>query len=159
MVTTYREVEEALVAQIQALDPSAHQQGGSADVWHESRVPLSIVDDPSNLGHLAFNVWIEAAPNSGLHRDAELAGEIYVVAGLVVAFAYRLRAGNQVADARAATDAAHDVVRALMAPDAAGSADVAYVDGLQPAMADDGEWLFVTQTYEVRFDLDLSRSS
>jgi len=157
MPTTFRAIEEALVAQIAALDPSAHQQAGVADTWHESRVPLSIVDDPSNLGHLAFNVWLEQAPAEP-SRQGDL-DEVYVAGQLVVAFAYRLRAGNQVDDARSATDAAHDLVRALMAPTAAGvDALVTYVDGLQPAMADDGEWLFITQHFEVRFDLDLSGS-
>ncbi|MEM6927704.1 MAG: hypothetical protein AAF602_12295 [Myxococcota bacterium] len=159
MPTTYREIEESLVAQIAALDASAHAQGGSA-AWRESRVPLSVVMDPSSLSHLLFNVWVQRAPVSPLgSRQGEIAGEVYLRATLVVAFSYRLRATNQVADARAATDAAVDVTRAVMASGAAGDALVVFVDGLNPALALDGEWQLVTQTYEVHFDLALSRST
>lgn len=155
--TTYRAIEEALVARIAALDATPYAQGGTAQ-WRESQVPLSVIQDPSSLAHLAFNVWIQNAA-SGLSRQGEL-DEVYVTARLVAAFSFRLRPGNQVADARIATDAAVDLTQAVLAPSAAGpSAVVSFVDGLQPALSIDGEWLLVTQTYEVRFDLALSRSS
>ncbi|MEO0602308.1 MAG: hypothetical protein AAF211_12775 [Myxococcota bacterium] len=159
MPLTYREVEQAFVARIAALDASAYQQHVTTENWHESLVPLSVALDRGE-GHLAFTVAIQSAGNTGLHRDAEVAGEIYVVARAAITFGYRLRAGSQVADARLATDAAHDVTRMLMAPwPASPCPDVAFVEGLQPSLTPDGEWLLVNQIYEVRFDLALSRSS
>jgi hypothetical protein len=154
MPQTYRQVEEAAVARIEALDGSPYQPGPTHGArWKESETPLSVIADPSTLAHLSFNAWVQSAPNTRLERDLEDDGTVYVGARLVVAFAYRLRPHSQTADARKATDAAIDVTRALLAewPEVI----IALVDGLQPSLSLDGEWLLVTQSYTVWFDLSL----
>jgi len=78
-----------------------------------------------------------------------------------VAFAFKLRATTQTKDARIATDAAVDVVRAVMAEwDAEtaavyGVVNVRLVDALQVSMTPDASWLLVSQDYLASFDLNL----
>lgn len=155
---TYADVEETIAEQIEALDASAYTQGSTPAAWHEASAPLSVLVDPSSLGHLNFSVWISSAPNSDLERDAEIDGYVWVTARVRVAFTFRLRPRQQTADGRQAIRAAHDVVRALMGPwpSGDGCALVQYVDGLQQALSLDGEYLLITQDYAVSFDLDIA---
>lgn len=161
MPLSFAEVEEHFVGRIERIDASAHAQGRSAAAWHESDTPLSILADPSSRAHLAFSVWIDRARNTDLESDAEVDGYVYIEAAVRVAFTYRLRARQQTKDARASTRAAHDLIRALMAPwgeadGAGGCALVRLVDGLQPALSLDGEYALVTQDYTAAFDLDIA---
>jgi hypothetical protein len=154
---TYREIEEEIVRRISALDGARHAQGDRGARWHESEIPLSVIGDPSSLGHLAFSAWIQSAPDTRLERSNEEDGYAYIGARLMVAFAFRLRPKRQTADARLATDAALEVTRTVLAPwnPNIGDASVALVDGLQPSLSLDGEWALVQQAYLVWFDLRL----
>ena len=167
MSTTLRLVEESLVARLAALDASAYTLGRRARAkWHESRTPLTVISDPSSLGHLAFNVWIQNAPNDdesrGMVWDAgSVDNDARLTCRVRVAFAFKLRATTQTKDARIATDAAVDVVRAVMAEwDAEtaavyGVVNVRLVDALQVSMTPDASWLLVSQDYLASFDLNL----
>jgi hypothetical protein len=167
MSTTFRAVEESLVARIAAMDSSAYTLGRRARAkWHESRTPLTVISDPSSLGHLAFNVWIQNAPNDeearGMVWDAgSVDNDVRISARVRVAFAFKLRAASQTKDARIATDAAADVVRAVMAEwdaDTAaefGVVNMRLVDGLQTSLSLDAHWLLISQDYLAAFDLNL----
>ena len=127
-------------------------------MWHESDTPLSVISDPSSLGHLSFGVWIQAAPNtydarSATFQDAGWIGDpdgvdpdnlAEIDARVRVAFCFEIRNPNGTADARQATDAALDVVRGLMAPwSAADEADgpgYSGGGGLRTAVADCQLW-------------------
>lgn len=165
--STFENVELAFVARIAALDASAYTLGRRAAArWHESKTPLTVVADPSSLGHLSFGVWIQSAPNTGDGRGTtwvqdDIANDVEIDARVRVAFAFELRATKQVPDARIATRAALDVIRALMAPWSAldettwGTVTVRLIDGLQTGISLDGHWLLVTQDFVASFDLDL----
>ena len=167
MSTTFRAVEESLVARIAALDSFAYTLGRRARAkWHESRTPLTVISDPSSLGHLAYNVWIQNAPNDeearGMVWDAgSVDNDVRLSARVRVAFAFKLRAASQTKDARIATDAAADVVRAVMAEwDAETAAEfgvvnMRLVDGLQTSLSLDAHWLLISQDYLASFDLNL----
>ena len=173
--STFSNVERAIVARIAALDGSPYTHGKPPAVWHESDTPLSVISDPSSLGHLSFGVWIQAAPNtydarSATFQDAGWLGDpdgvdpdnlAEIDARVRVAFCFEIRNPNGTADARQATDAALDVVRGLMAPWSAadeaewGTVTVRLVDGLQTSVSLDGHWLLIQQDYIATFDIDL----
>lgn len=168
--STFRQVEERLVERISALDASEFTIGTVPAKWRESKTPLSVIADSSALGHLAFNVWTQNAPNTNdadslTWKQDDLENQVEVDTRLVVAFAYNLRSGHQTEDTRRATDAAIDVVRAVMAAwdaedeDAAGSVTIRLVDALQVALSIDGHWMLVTQDYIASFDIDLLPSN
>lgn len=164
--STFRKVEELLVKRIAALDASAYTNGQTPATWTESKTPLTVIADSSALGHLNFNVWTQNAPNTNdadsvTYKIDPLENQAEVDTRVVVAFAYRLRSGLQTEDTRRATDAALDVVRAVMAAwtaddeDEAGSVTIRLVDALQVALSIDGHWMLVTQDYIASFDIDL----
>lgn len=157
---SFAEVEEHFARRIASIDASAHAQGNAPARWHESESPLSVLSDPSSRAHLAFSVWVDRARNTDLESDSEVDGYVFIEAAVRVAFTYRLRPKQQTKDARMATKAAHDIIRAVMAPwgeadGVAGSALVRLVDGLQPALSLDGEYSLISQDYTAAFDLDI----
>lgn len=157
---TFREIEEEVVSRITAIGASQYSGDGEPALWHESEAPLQVAQESTALQHLAFNAWIQSAPNSDLERDSEIDGYMWVEAALIVLFVYELPPGAQTAEARIATDAAIDVLRVLMAPWDAnkGCANVRCVNALQPSLTADGGWLQVRQDYTIGFDLLLDAS-
>lgn len=166
MSTTFRLVEESLVARILALNASPYTHGRARAKWHESKVPLTVISDPSSLGHLSFNVWIQSAPNDdesrgAVWREDDVDNDVRLSARVRVAFAYQLRAGKQTADARVAGDAAIDVIRAVMAAWTAatvaeyGVVNLRLLDGLQTALTVDAHWLLINQDYTASFNVNL----
>lgn len=164
--TTFKAVEEAMVARIVALDASAFTHGGVPACWHESKSPLSVMVDASTIAHLSFNVWIQSAPNTNDNRgmtwqDNDVDNDVEIDALMKVAFAFELRSFDQVSDTRDASDAAIDVIRALMAEwtaddqVASGAVLLRLLNGYQTGMTLDGQWMLVTQDYIASFDLDL----
>ncbi len=164
--STFRKVEESLVKRIAALNAEAYTTGQVPAEWHESKTPLTVISDSSALGHLSFNVWVQSAPNTDDASDMtfqadEVDNFAEIDARVVVAFAYKLRPGAQTEEARTATDAAVDVIRAVMAAWTAadetefGTITFRLVDGLQPAITLDAGWQLITQDYIASFDLDL----
>lgn len=157
---TFEDVELEAVGLIEALDASAHSQGKKAAAWRETSVPFSVQQDAANLGHLLFEVWIQDSPNSDLSRAGEINEQAATIAArLRVQFTYKIRGAHQIADRRSATNAAHDVVRALMAPwdyDANGCVDLLLINAMSVSLTLDGTWILVSQDYIVEFDLDTS---
>lgn len=153
---TFADIEEEAKDLIEALDASAHSQGKTATKWHETSIPFTVMQDASSLGHLLFEVWIQDAPNSGLSRGGEsFEQEVTIAARLKVQFTYRLRGTQQKRDARQATVAAHDIVRALMQPWTA-CVDLLLVNAMTVSLTLDGEWLLIQQDYIAQFALDNS---
>lgn len=154
---TFREIEEEARDRILALDASAFKQGGSAPKWRESSTPITVLQDPSSLAHLLFSVWIQAAINTDMESDLIEDGFMWVETRLNVLFAYRMRGSMKTEDARSASDAAIDIIRALMGrwDDNKGCALVRAVDVLQPSVSVDGEYYIIGQNYTAAFDLRL----
>ncbi len=154
---TFREIEEEARDRILALDASAFKQGGSAPKWKESSTPITVLQDPSSLAHLLFSVWIQSAINTDLESDLIEDGQMWVETRLNVLFAYRMRGRTQTEDARSATDAAIDIVRALMSTwdQNKGCALIRAVDVLQQSISVDGEYIVILQNYTAAFDLRL----
>lgn len=151
--STYAEVEEEARDRIQALDGSVYNDG----TWRESPHPITVIHSGTALSHLGFSVWIQSAFNTDEESDNYNDGYAYIECRLNVSFLYRLRPGKQTDDARAATNAAIDVTRALMAqPDAQkGCIEIRLVEGLRQALSLDGMYLLITQEYTASFDLRL----
>ena len=154
---TVRELEEELAERIAALDASPFDQnkdGLRPAAWREASIPLSVVDDASPLEHLLFNVFVERSQNSEEHRDAPN-GFAKVESTVLVLFVYNLRASDQLEDARLASDAAHAVVRALMARDLAQLVDVRLVSAWRPLLSPDGRKLLAEVQFLAVHDLPL----
>lgn len=163
---TVEDVELEAVGLIKAIDCSAFSQGKKkAARFRETSIPFTVLQDPSNLGHLLFEVWIQDQPNSDLSRGAEYGSderEVTVAARMKVAFTYKLRGSQQKKDARQAMNAAHEIVRALMGPwdyDTNGGVCVLLINSGTVSLTVDGEWLLVSQDYIVEFELDIAPSS
>ena len=166
MLRTTKDVEEEaerLILTLNQINVSRHSQGGKkAARWRATSIPFTVLQDSSNLGHLLFEVWCEDLPNSGLSRGAEVGGDeesVTIAADMKVQFTYRLRGTQQKKDARQATEAAQDIVRALMQPwdyDANGCVDLLLVNAGSVSLTLDGEWCLVQQDYIVEFQLDTS---
>jgi hypothetical protein len=154
---TVRELEEELAERIQALDATPFDQnkdGQRPAAWREATVPLTVLEDASPREHLLFNVWVERSENTGERRDAP--GEFAKVeSDVVVLFLYNLRAADQLPDSRLASDAAHAIVRALMARDLAELVDVRLVHAWRPLVSDDGTKLLAEVRFTVAHDLPL----
>lgn len=161
---TFASVDELLTDRIEALTATAYDQGVAAQ-WRRSDTPFSVVGDSAPRGHLLFDLWIDRAPNSNLHRDDAAGGvddEAWLAARVRLQFTYQLRVMSTRADQLAAAGAAVDVIRALVAPltsaeiDSHGAVLVDLVDGFAQQLSTDGEWLLVTQDYLARFALALT---
>jgi hypothetical protein len=162
--TTPGDIERECVQKILDLDGSAYRYPKGAPArWHESNVALTVTGDASEFAPLAFNVWTETGRNSGDESGYLSDGYLWAVLNLVVAFVFRLRPAHQVADARLTSDAAIDILRALMGEWPAGGPCV-QVDvpprgaWYQPSMTQDGEWMVVVMQFTVGFELRLDPS-
>ncbi len=162
---TFKDVEEEasrLIDSLNDINVSRHSQGGRAARWHETDVPFTVLEGPSSLTHLLYEVWIQDAPNSELSRGAEVGGDeeqVTISARMKVQIAYKLRPKLQKADARMATEAARDVVRVLMQPwdyDTNGCVDLLLINAMSVQLTIDGGYVVIAQDYIVEFDLDNS---
>lgn len=162
--TTPHAVELELVRRITDLDASAYSYPrGPAASWHEAAEALTVTGDAANLSHLAFNVWTEVGRNGGIDRNATSDGYLWADLDVVVAFSFRLRPTQQVADMRLTSDAAIDVLRALLAEWPADQPcvqiDVPEGDAwYTPALTEDGEWAVVVMQFSAAFDIRLDTS-
>lgn len=167
---TVKDIEEEAVAIITALDASAFEQGMGSDKWHETTIPFSLLDDSHGLAHLLFEVAITDAPNTDDARSTERnnpVGDVdfdvdqtaYIDALMSVAFTYNLRSGTQKADVRKASDAAQQLMRALMGPwdyAANGTLQVLLENPYRPTLDPAQQYVMVDQFYRVVFDMDTS---
>jgi hypothetical protein len=162
--TTPADVERLFVQRILDLDASAYRYPRAPPPrWNESNVALTVTENASEFAHLAFNVWTERGLNSGDESGDLTDGYLWVDARLVVAFIFRLRPKSQVEDARLTSDAAIDVLRALLAewPADQPCIQVQVPPGgtwYQPALTRDGEWAVVTMQFLASFELRLDPS-
>lgn len=166
LTRTFKDIEEEardLILSLNTINVSKHSQGPSDPAaWHETKIPFSVLEDASNLGHLLFDVWVQDAPNSNLSRGAEFGTDeraVTISARMKVQFTYRLRPSEQKPDARQATVAAEDVVQILMQPwdyDANGCVDLLLINAMTVSLTADGQWAMIQQDYIVEFDLDIS---
>lgn len=154
---TIAELEQLLVARISALDGSAYDQGPRVGQWREASVPLSVVSEPQAIGHLTFNVFAEAARNSTQERDRGRGGFVKLITDVAILFAYHIRPaadGTQIADQRAASDAALDLARAVLAMPQ-NVVQVQPVALWRPSMTTDGEWMLVRLDFLAIHDVEL----
>ena len=154
--TTIRQLEEALVARIAALDGSPYNQDARIGQWREAQIPLSVQSASQAAGHLTFNVFAEAARNSTLERDTSPGGFVKLITDVAVIFAYHIRPApdRQLADQRAASDAALDVARAVLAlPQAAFQ--TLPVTLWRPSVTDNGEWMLIRLDFLAIHDVSL----
>lgn len=153
MPYTLNELEEALAARIAALDSTAHQQvnAPTGEVWAESDLPLTAMQDSVLQSHLAFSVSVEDAPVVEDNHAAN--GYLSVLATVSVVFLFRLRTDSQRADTRAAIQAAMAVAGAIMQPSAQWGSALP-VNVYQPKDLE-GEFLPVQQTYRVLLDVSI----
>jgi hypothetical protein len=124
MPLTIRQIEEAFTARVEALNASAYALApGHTPAWREASIALTPAAESAPRSHLSFNVWVDSVANIEQARGSSwLAAEpdtpvdetVYVEASLRIAFLFELRASQQVADSRKASDAAHDVLRAVL---------------------------------------------
>jgi hypothetical protein len=158
---TIAELERDLVARVEALDGSAYTQGTGAGArvgeWRESRIPLSALGEAQSIGHLAFNVFCENARNGTLERDRAPDGAIKVVSDVAVLFGFHIRPtrDRQIPDQRAASDAAIDLARALLALPQ-NRYQLQPVSLWRPALDPSGEWMLVRLDFLAIHDLALT---
>lgn len=158
---TIAEVEQVLVERILSLDASAytHPYGTPAE-WHQSTIAFDAAQENNALSHLAFDLHVEAARNAANERGAVTNGYLWVSCDVVVAFVFQLRPSEQIHDARRASDAAVDVVRALMtdwsAQDPCVQVDIPPgEEWYRTAATPDGGWALVIQRFSASFELRL----
>jgi len=158
---TVAEIEQALVARIEALDGSAWTQGAGAGArlgtWRESRIPLSVLSEAQSVGHLAFNVFVENARNSTLERGRAPDGAIKVLSDVAILFSFHVRPAPdlQIPDQRAASDAALQLARAVLALPQ-DRFQLHPVSLWRPGVTDDGEWMFVRLDFLALHDVELA---
>jgi hypothetical protein len=158
------QVEAALAARIAAVVATPYVQV-PGDVFRESSIPLTAIEDASHLGHLRYSVWLQSSTRGGSSRDGyedDVDGSVWVQSRIVVALCYRIRSTRQVDDARLAARAAGDIARAIMAAPSAGElADgvdiiTGWVDPYRPQVTADGGWILVLGEYQVQYDFELN---
>ena len=164
---TIESIEEEAVSIIEDLDATAFDLGFATNIWHETETPFDLIDDNHALGHLAFEVAVLDVPNTETGRaternsDAEFAVDqtAYVEAVMSVAFTFGLRPSQQKADLRTASNAAQQIVRALLAPwnyAGNGTVQVLLDNPYRPTLDPAGAFVLVDQDYRVLFDYDTS---
>ncbi len=161
---TFKDVEEEardLILSLNTLNVSRHSQGTRPARWRETTIPFSVVEEPSALSHLLFEVWIQDGPNSGLARGAQIGEEqqVNIAARMRTQFSYKVRPKMQIEDRRMATEAALDVLRVMMQPwdyEVRGCVIVLLVNAMSVSLTLDGGWILVQQDWIVEFDLDNS---
>ncbi len=151
-VFTIKEVEEEASKRIAALDGSVFNQGQTIKgTWREATIPLSVTDDAAPLAHLMFNTWVESARNTGMAEDVD--GQVARIASdLVVLFTYHVRPGKQIFDQREASQAALQIVTALMALPQ-NNMVVTLINAFRPALTPDGEWMLIRVDFVALHDI------
>ena len=149
MPYTLDELEEALAARIEAIDPTPYQHA-IGDAFNETRLPLTTVQSDSALqADLAFSVSVESAPVVDDGQASE--GQLSVLATVAVVFLYRLRSDDQRRDTRTAIHAARAVTAAVMQP--AVEWGSAHPINVYEPQAMQGEFLPVRLTFHCLIDL------
>ncbi len=152
---TIKSVQLEMARRITALDATQFNQRAAAQpasTWSLSNDPLSIVNDSALLAHLLFSTSVEDAPNTGLDRDAW--GEQTLLAlDARVLFSYNLRAGKKTADQLDSSEAAADIVAALLAP--WPEVNVELANAYRPGRVLDGRWLEVEVRFVIYIDLSV----
>lgn len=153
MAYTVAQLEAAYATVIEAVDASAHDQLGQGESWHESTEPLTATEDGAPLSHLAFSVVVESGD---VYADGEagFSGEVTVNADLRVVFTYRIRAGAKLTDQRSASDAARDIVKAILNASTVNAVP-APENVYEPGPVVDG-FMDVQTRYRIIFDLSLA---
>lgn len=156
-LTTIADLERELVARIAALDGSAFKQGARVGQWREAQIPLSVVQENQAIGHLSYNVFVEAGRNSTIDRDRAFDGWIKLISDVAVLFAYHVRPAPdvQLADQRAGSDAALQVARALLA-NPQSQFQLLPVTLWRPSMSGDGEWMLVRLDFTAIHEISLT---
>lgn len=158
-------VEEYFAYRLALLSGAAFSFGTKTAVWHESQIPLTAIEEGAGLQHLAFNAWIDSAPNNArMARSAESGtdAQSWIQCAVTVAFAYQLRMARQIADSRLAMKAAALAARGLLSFQTTaetttyGEINITPVNIYIPAMDDGSEWLLVTQQYTAAFEMTLT---
>ena len=154
----FKQTVDEAIERILRLDASAYGTTGNPAKWRRSTDPLTVLQDASSRGHLNFSVWLQSAPNGEMDRDAESGGIAMIFAAMKVAFTYRLRPTKREEDAVMATEAALDVIKVLMTSWSADTPCIVIhlINGLQPSITLDNEWVMIVQDYQAEFEIDLS---
>lgn len=105
------EVERALVAVVEAIDPEPWYQPPTRARWTEMR-SFEAQGEASSVTHLRFHAHAESTTTSGTLRGRAY-GVDRVSTRLIVTFSYHLRPGRHADDLRNSRDAAQAVVRAV----------------------------------------------
>jgi hypothetical protein len=114
MLRSISDLERALAANLTALDSSEYRQQIN-ERWHESRIPLTAIEDSAGFSHLAFSVSVENAPivDDGQGASGE---SVTVLADTVVLFAFKIVPSNKNLSYANASIAAADVLSAILRP-------------------------------------------
>lgn len=149
-MVTLDQLEADLAERLAALDATAWQQGGVAEVWAEAPVPLTAVPDSVLRRHLSFSVSVEGTTVVG---GEGASGELLtVLAELRVVYVYRVRPAAQRADYRAAIRAGRQLLSSMLAPYASAGIDA--LIPWRPGPIVDG-WLTCESTYTAILDLPI----
>lgn len=152
-VATVKDLELLLVERIGELDGSVYDQGKTKGRWKEATKALVVAGEAHARGHLAFNVFAESGRNTGRSRSRG-DDSVRVDADVVVLFMYHLRPGSQIEDSREASEAAREVIAAILAlPERVANFEL--VNGWRPSVVAGGEWLLVRLDFVAGFDLSL----
>ncbi len=140
------DVEAEAARRITEIDATAYQQGDATAEFSEIQSFNTRGENASSLAHLGFNAVVEDSPNTGDERDGP---HTYarVRSRLVIMFSYRLQPGAQIASARLARKAAHDVIRALNAPSSEWNATL--VNAGRPLLSGDRSLMI----FQIFFDI------
>lgn len=144
------DVLQKLTLHLAALAAEPFLQGIPDEAWHEVTQPFGAAEEAHGISHLAFAVLALRSPSTSGDRDAT-GWEVQARTEIEVQFAYRLRPDTQLADYRQAFAAARAVVRAVLDDQAwsGGEATALLLDGAQPLVAGDGDFVLIRTTYQV----------
>ena len=147
--TSITTVRQALRDQIAALSGTAY-----AGTWKETVFPLGILEEPATRGHLAFSVVDEGSENNG-HRGRD-GGTIANLIRFRVSFLYQMRpsAADMMTSWDLSSDAAEDVIRALMGQSTSWS-DAFWVRyrRFERVRLSDSSWLTINLFFDVEHEL------
>lgn len=134
---------------IEEMDGSAWAtESIAAPTWRHGRQALTEAVGSALDQHLLFSVSVEGAPATG-HAGFD---SYQVAADLVVAFMFKLGAGDEVERERLAMDAAADVVAALLNARHATMTNIEVVQAFTPG-AKVGDFLPVECRFAVLIDI------
>ena len=143
------EVELVIRDRIAGLPTAQYGQGITNPAWTETDTAGVLEVDNGERAHLKYRVFVSSSPAARSQFETAL-----VVSRLVVEFLFRLRAGQEVADGRAAWVAAKDVRKVVMShPDPRFS--VVLVDAGRAYGDEDGEVRLIQQAFDVTHELEV----